>query len=328
MLVLCSAAASLILALPLIVAAESLHNAPAAVGRRFWLTANVLPLLCGLLLTAAGFLFLSGDIAANPHQLRVRPHICLQQLTDLPDAPFRFRLYALLALSLLLFGLVRLIWGVASSARAQRIAHRLREATEQVGEAEVFTLEAPEADCFSLGLDEPVIIVTEGLRQTLGEAEMAAVLAHEHCHVTHDDVLAQLALRALSDPLIFLPTTYYYLRAARAAMEHTCDGLAAEQTSPEALISALSKLGALKQARQLKLEGDLAPLKPTFPSYADPQARLAALAYPRDLSIALSLRAILWIETVILIVALAWLAEPLHDTLYCWSHSLLAVMRL
>ena len=306
MLVLCSAAASLILALPVAVAAESLQNTPAAIARRFWLTVNLLPLLCGVLLTVSGFLFLSGDISADPHQLRVRSHVCLQQLTDLPDAAFRFRIYSLLAMGLLLFALVRLVWGWASSARAQRLAQRLREATERVGEADVFTLELAEADCFALGLEAPVIVMTEGLRAALGEAEVQAVLAHEQCHVTHDDVMAQLALRGLSDALIFLPTTHYYLHAARAAMEQTCDEAAVEQTSAEGLIAALRKLGELKQARQLKLEGDLAPLKPTFPSYSNPRARLAALTGQRYVSIALPLWVIIGIEAAVLVAALAW----------------------
>jgi Zn-dependent protease with chaperone function len=316
------------LALPVAVAAESLQNTPAAVARRFWLVVNLLPLLCGLLLTVSGFLFLSGDISANPHQLRVRPHVCLQQLTDLPDAPFRFRLYALLALGLMLFALVRLVWGWASSARAQRLAQRLREASDRIGEADVFTLELPEADCFALGLEAPVIVMTEGLKEALEEAEVQAVLAHEQCHVIHDDVLAQLALRGLSDALIVLPSTHYYLHAARAAMEQTCDERAAAQTSAEALMSALRKLGDLKQARQLKLEGDLAPLKPTFPSYSNPRARLAALAGQRYVSVALPLWVIIGIELAVLIAALAWQAQPLHDTLYCWAHALRTVMGL
>lgn len=328
MFVLCSAAASLILLLPAIVAAESLHNAAAATSRRFWLIVNALPVLGGLLLTVAGFLFPSGDIAANPHQLRVRPHLCLQQLTSLPDAPFRFRLYGLMALGLIAFALVRLIWGLASSARAQRLAQRLHEATDRVGEVAVLTLETPEADCFSLGLSEPMIVMTEGLRQALDEAEVQAVVAHEQCHVAHDDIPAELGLRAATDLLLWLPTTHYYRQAARAAMEHTCDARAAERTSVAALTSALRKLASLKQARQLKRQGDLAALKPTFPDYANPRARLAALAAEQLTSIALPLTVIVGLEVALGIVALLWLADPLHDSLYCIAASLRAVMRL
>jgi len=327
--VLCSAAASLILLLPVVVAAESLHHVPLRLARRFWLIANVLPTALGLLLTVAAFLFLGGDIAADPHHIEIntRPHLCLLHMTTSPDAPFRFRLYALVAVGLLLFALVRLAWGLLSSLRAQRLADRLREAAPPDGDSRVLNVDSPEADCFSIGLSRPIIVVTRGLREALTPEGLQAVLAHERAHLAHHDIPAELLLRAVSDVLIWLPNTHYLLHMARGAVERRCDAVAAEQTAAEALASALMKLGEIKQARQVQLQGDLAPLRPTFPDYANPRARLAALAATDDVSLALPLSGILGIEAAVLLTAAAWLAHPLHDTLYCAAGALLAVMR-
>lgn len=330
MFVLTSAAASLILLLPVIVAAESLHNLPLRAARRFWIVATTLPVLVGVVATAAGFGFLSGGIAANPHEaeLRTRTHVCLARLTMMPDAAFRFRLYALLALGLLLFALARLVWGLYSSWRAQALADRLRELVEPVAGSQALLADSEEADCFSIGLSRPVVVLTEGLSRALTEEELAAVLAHEQCHVRHADLPAELVLRALSDPLIWVPSTHYYLHMARAAMEQRCDEQAAEQTSRPALLSALEKMARAKQARQVRLQGDLAPLRPTFPGYANPAARMDALTRQRYVSVALPLPVIIGLEIVLLLATAGWLRHPIHDTLYCAVDSLRRVLRL
>lgn len=329
LLVLCSAAASLVLLLPVVVAAESLPHASLRLARRFWLAANMMPVALGLLLTLAAFLFLGGNIAADPHnaEIRTRPHLCLLSLTTAPDARFRFHLYGLIAVGLVLFALVRLVWGLQSSLRAQRLADRLQDATATESRRRVLQVDTPAADCFSIGLSRPVIVMTDGLVQALTAEELAAVLAHEQAHLAHRDLPAELLLRAVSDALIWLPTTHYFLHTARGAIERRCDEVAAAETSPAALAGALRKLGEVKQARQVQLQGDLATLRPTFPDYANPRARLAALASEGDVSLALPLPVILGVEAALLLAALAWLADPLHDTLYCAAKSLLKVMR-
>jgi len=329
LLVLCSAAVSLVLLLPAVVAAESLHDGPLRLARRFWLAANIMPAALGLLLALAAFLFLGGNIAADPHnaEINTRPHLCLLSLTTAPDAPFRFRLYGLIALGLVLFALVRLVWGLQSSLRAQRLADRLQDAAATESGRRVLRVDAPAADCFAIGLSRPVIVITSGLEQALTADELAAVLAHEQGHLAHRDLPAQLLLRAVSDALIWLPTTHYFLHMARGVIERRCDEVAAAATSPEALAAALRKLGEIKQARQAQLQGDLAPLRPAFPDHAHPRARLAALASEGDVSLALPLPVILGIEAALLLAVVAWLADPLHDTLYCAAKSLLHVMR-
>jgi Zn-dependent protease with chaperone function len=323
--VLCSAAASLLLLLPVVVAAESLP-ATGRLPRRFWLLANLLPPAAGLLLTILAFAFLGGNIAANPHhaELRTRPHLCLLAFTATPDAPFRYRLYALIAVGLLLFALVRLLWGLHSSLRAQRLADRLTDAPGRSSLPRLLRVPGDEADGFSLGLWRPVTVVTEGLIAALSPDELAAVLAHEQAHIAHRDIPVQLLLRAAGDALIWLPTTHYYLHMARGALERRADEVAAARTSPEALAAALRTLGEIKQARQL--QGDLAALRPAFPDYAHPRARLAALAGEAYISLALPLPVILGVEAALLVAAIAWLAEPLHDTLYCAARSLLDVL--
>ena len=323
----CSAAASLILALPIMVAAESLSEYSFKVVRRFWITVNALPFVAGLLLTAAAFAFLRGDITATPHQqLRTRAHLCLARFTLLPDAPFRFQLYAVIASGLLLYALVRFVLSVRASLKAEAIAGQLAEQPEEAGEPAVVVLDSEEPECFSLGLGRPVIMLTTGLPQLLTAAETEAVLAHERCHIRHRDNALELVMRLLTDPLIWLPTTHYYLRSLRATLEQACDAEAAEMTSAENLASALEKMAAAKQAQQVKLQGDLAVLRPLFPSYASPTARIAALLGEKYASLALPLPVILGLEAVVLTGLAVWLSRPLHDTLYCAASSLLTIL--
>jgi Zn-dependent protease with chaperone function len=313
-----AAAISLLLALPVAVAAESLPPRSPQVARRFWLITAALPLPAGLGLTLAGLLFLTGNIAASPHQEVVRPHLCLAHATALPDAGFRFSLYSVLALGLLLFAVVRGAGSWLASRRAEALARQLSDDA-----APVITLPVADPECFSVGLTRPAILVTQGMREALTEPELAAVIAHERCHVQQRDGLAEMWLRLLTDPIGWLPTTHYALANFRTACEQVCDQFAAEETSKEALSSALEKVAALKHARHTKLHGDLAALQPTFAGHAAPAVRLKALRQPLELSLAPSLRVILALEGALVLAALIWLHRPVHDTLYCFADSLL-----
>jgi Zn-dependent protease with chaperone function len=327
MLVLSSAAASLVLVLPVLVATESLYNQSQSTVRRFWIAVNLLPPLAGSLLTAAALLFQYGDVTATPHQLTQRVHLCAQRLTQMPDAPFRFRLAAVFAIALLLYALGRFVASLHATWRAERLAAKLSEPPDAGNPtAPVIVLESDEADCFSLGIVHPVVVLTSGLPGVLNDDETEAVLAHEDCHVQHRDNLLELLVRLATDALVWLPTTHYYLRSLRAAVEQACDAGAADVVSAETVASALQKMEHVKKARQLKLQGDLAPLRPTFPGYASPAARIAALLGGRYASLALPLPVILGIEAAVLLVALIWFARPLHDTLYCAAQSLPIVL--
>lgn len=325
MLILASAAASLLLALPVAVAAESLHERSAALARRFWIVTNILPLAAGCLLTALACLYVAfGNIASSPHQESVRGHLCLLNLLKSPDAPFRFHLFALMAVALLLFALGRFVFGLLNSRRAEDLAQSLvTDSGRQPGQAPVVLLDSPEPDCFSLGVARPVVLVTQGLVETLEPDEARAVLAHEQCHVRHRDSLAELLLRLVTDPLIWLPTTHYFLFFARAAMERTCDESAAAVVGSGPLISALRRMAAAKTARHLKLQGDLAPLRPTFAGHATPEARIIALEGQKYTSLALPLSVIIGIELALMVATLVLLRQSLHDTLYCLASSLL-----
>jgi Zn-dependent protease with chaperone function len=324
LLLLGGAATSVILALPVAVAAESLTNASLAVARRFWIIVNILPLAAGCLLMAAGFLFQYGDITATPHQERVRAHLCLLRFTSLPDAPFRSHLCAIAALALILYALVRFVLSLRASRRAERIARLLADG--DTDEAPLVVLPVEEPDCFSLGLNRPVMLMTEGLTQLLTAAEAEAVLAHERCHVRHRDNWLELLMRLATDALVWVPSTHYYLRSLRSTLEQSCDRAGAEATSAEALASALGKLEAAKKAQQLKLQGDLASLRPLFPSHANPAGRLAVLLGERYVSLALPLPVIAGLELAVLAACALWFSRPLHDTLYCATKSLLAVL--
>lgn len=326
MLILSSAAVSLALVLSVVVAAESLSNYSPSVARRFWLIASALPLLAGLALTIIAFAIPSSDITATPHQAAVRPHLCLLTLTTQPDALFRFRLYTLMACGLLAYALVRFVVSLLASRSAERLAHKLVPAAS-AEQPPVLTLDSTDSDCFSLGVFRPVVVMTSGLRDVLAEPEIEAVLAHERCHVRHRDNPMELLVRLGTDPLVWLPTTHYYLHSLRAAVERTCDAESAAAHSAETLISALRKMETVKKARQLKLQGDLAQLRPTFPGYANPERRVGALSGEQYASVALPLAVIVALEAAVMVGVLLGFARPLHDTLYCAVHALLGVLQ-
>jgi Zn-dependent protease with chaperone function len=311
-----------LLCLPVAVAAESLVGRPPAEARRFWLVVASLPAVLGTVLAGLALWFLQGGLAATPHLDRVRPHLCLQALTQLPDAPFRFHLYAYLAGALLLFGLVRLLVSLATSLRLARLAGGAAAG----GETPVLTLDSPDADCFSLGLVQPLIVCTQGLRALLTAPELAAVLAHEAAHVRSRDALAELWLRFVTDAWLWLPSTHYYLRQARASRELTCDAWAAATHGRGVLTAALAKLAAVQQARHLRRRGDLARLRPVFPDHADPTTRTRALSGAPEPRVAPPLAVIGAIELAALAALVWWLHRPLHDTLYCLADSLLGVL--
>lgn len=323
LVVVLGAAASLLLALPVAVAAESLVGRSAALARRFWHWAAALPLLTGLALAGCAFLFLHGDLAASPHQDRIRPHLCLRALTALPDAPFRFQLYAWIALGLLVFAVVRLFLALRSAQRLER----LRQAAPADETVPVLELPLPQPEAFTLGLWHPVVVRGSGLRLVLTGPEQQAVMAHEICHARHRDPLAEVLLRLVTDPLLWLPTTHYYLRQARLARERCCDEAAAKATAPEVLAAALEKLAARQQQRQQQRQGELARLRPVFPEHADPGARLAGLSEATAPTLAPRLRVMLAVEGVVVAGAVLWLHRPLHDTLYCLAESVLHVLR-
>lgn len=325
----CSAAVSLLIALPAAVAAESLANHPPALARRFWLVVTLLPPVVGLMLTVAAFLSQHGDITATPHQARVRPHFCLLQLAASPDAPFRLQLGALVACGLLAYALGRFLISVSASRSAETLARKLVASPADSGaRPPVITVDSTDGDCFSLGLSRPVIVVTTALREVLDESEIEAVLAHEGCHVSQQDNRVELWLRLASDFLVWLPTTHYYLRSFRAAVEQNCDAQSAQAHSAATLIGALRKMAAVKKARQLKLRGDLAQLRPTFPGYANPEQRISALGGWQGASLALPLAVVLALEALVFAGALVWAARPLHDTLYCAANTLLKVLQV
>lgn len=349
MLVLTSGAASLILLLPIVVAAESLPLLCERTVRRFWITANILPLAAGCLLTGAAFLFLLGDFTATPHQERARPHFCLQQFTTAPDAPFRFKLAAVMALGLVAYALVRFVLSLRASHQAEAVAWRLvtvagpsAQEEPSVGrpspptegpsfsrprpDAPLLVLDHDDPDCFSLGLLHPVVLATSALPDVLTDAEIAAVVAHEQCHVRHRDNLTELVVRLVTDPLVWVPSTHYLLHSLRAVQEQSCDAAAAGGHSAETMVSALQKMEEAKKAQQVKLQGDLAPFRRLFPAYASPGARVAALLGQKFTSVALPLPVIVALEATVFVVAAVWCHRPLHDTLYCAAASLLRVL--
>lgn len=322
LIVLGGAVTSLLLVLPVAVAAESLAGLGARVQRRFWLIVCALPALGGLLLMGLALLSLTGGPGADPHQERIRPHLCLLTRTQLPDASFRFTLYGIIAVGLLVFALVRGLLSLQATARAERLLAKVCSEGQTS-----LCLPSATPQCFTLGLTRPVLVTTEGLHELLSPEELQAVLAHEACHQRHHDTLVELALRLATDPFIWLPTTHLYLRAARRSRELACDEAAAVAVGTKACQQALEKLEQAGRQRHEQAQGDLADLQPPFPDYASPADRWQALQHREFSSLALPLGVLLTLQAGVVGLALLWLWRPLHDTLYCLAASLLAVYR-
>ena len=146
------------------------------------------------------------------------------------------------AATVLLASCVVLVSGHASRSRATRASSRIEPSLgtheRRVGfELVILPTSVPLA--YSVGGSRPQVVVSEGLRRRLGQAQLAAVLAHEAAHVRgHHDRwldLADLSARALW----FVPWAARAADTVRVALERWADEEAAREAGREPLRSAL-----------------------------------------------------------------------------------------
>lgn len=92
------------------------------------------------------------------------------------------------------------------------------------------------------GLTRPYVVVSTGLVDTLGGAELRAVLAHEQAHLRRRDPLRVLLARVLVAHLWFLPIAGDLRRRARTGYELAADRDAADRYGRSALAGALLRV--------------------------------------------------------------------------------------
>lgn len=94
----------------------------------------------------------------------------------------------------------------------------------------------------TVGLVRPYVVVSTALVETLGRAELRAVLAHEQAHLRRRDPLRVLVARVLVAHLWFLPVARDLRRRARSGFELAADRAAAGRYGRSALAGALLRV--------------------------------------------------------------------------------------
>jgi hypothetical protein len=108
------------------------------------------------------------------------------------------------------------------------------------GFARTYVVDDGEPQAFCTGMVRPRIYVSRAALELLGEAERAAVLAHEAHHARRRDPLRLLVARALAEGLFFLPAVRRLPERYAALAELAADRAATAQAGGRrALASAL-----------------------------------------------------------------------------------------
>ncbi len=127
---------------------------------------------------------------------------------------------------------------------------------------DLYLLQTPDANAYTLGADRPIIILQSGLVTMLNDRELQSVLAHELGHVLSEHVKYRTALFILEIlvrsqislgtlPLIAL--RYALLEWSRAA-ELSCDRCAAIMIrDPQVICSTMMKLAGGSVANEMNL---------------------------------------------------------------------------
>lgn len=125
----------------------------------------------------------------------------------------------------------------------------------EVRPARIWIFRAMTREAFTIGMIRPKVCLSTGLLQSMTEAEIEAVLRHEHAHLTALDPLRLAAVRLLSDFLWFLPITRLLTEAFSGLAE-----LRADERAVAAGSDALELATAIvKTARGAFLGPRLAP---------------------------------------------------------------------
>jgi Zn-dependent protease with chaperone function len=122
----------------------------------------------------------------------------------------------------------------------------MRSAVAALGLAgSVEAVAAAEPFAVTVGLVRPRILVSDQLARALSAAELAAVLAHERCHLRHRDPARLLAARLLAAYGWYLPAARWLAGRVALHRELAADRAALTRAGRGVLAGALLKLAAL-----------------------------------------------------------------------------------
>jgi Zn-dependent protease with chaperone function len=145
----------------------------------------------------------------------------------------------------------RAVWGYRGLRRLARDGSRplppaVRSAVAALGLAgRVEAVAAAEPFAVTIGLVRPRILVSDRLAGTLSPAELAAVLAHERCHLRRRDPAWLLAAWLLAAYGWYLPATRWLAGRVALDRELAADRAALTLVGRGMLAGALLKLAAL-----------------------------------------------------------------------------------
>ena len=97
----------------------------------------------------------------------------------------------------------------------------------------------------TLGLRYPLILLPLGLAETLSEAELQAVLAHEFAHVSRHDFLKNLLYELVALPVRYHPCLWLTRRYLVESREIIADEIASRITGPARYAQSLLRLASL-----------------------------------------------------------------------------------
>lgn len=199
----------------------------------------LLPLLASLLAIGAlvlpALFKLAGliDDHCLEHGLH-HPHFCLRHLPAFDVGPVAMLL--MLASAWPISGLVRAVIGQAGQARLAISIARIAPARWRL-----ITTDSSRPRAFLLGIRDPRVVLTAGLRRILSPAERRAVVRHEIAHARSGDLARRLVLGLLM-PLHFPHTRRRLMQHWRQAAEERADDRVAARGKGLDLASALVKV--------------------------------------------------------------------------------------
>lgn len=139
--------------------------------------------------------------------------------------------------------------GADGDPRGAEVARRVAAHAARLGVAPPEVRLVPDEEgayLYCRGFLSPLILVSTGALATLSPEELDAALAHETGHVAGRHLALGWGLIAVRSLLVFNPVAQILGRSAILEMERAADDASARATGhPEALASALAKLGVL-----------------------------------------------------------------------------------
>jgi len=232
-------------------------------------------------------------------------HLCLQHGMVWAERPWAI---AVVAAGIAVVA-VRAIVLLAGNLRAHRMVSKLRATLP--GGARVQLVPSERVFCFVAGLWQPTIYVSTAARDALAPDEWAAMLAHEHSHVAHRDLVHRLGLELLL--LFSAPLAGIVIRERwDAATERLRDADAAEHASPEAVASALVRMA---RTQALPRVGAVAAFTATGARLLATRVESVLEGAPRGEARARRIARIALASSVTVVTLAIVFAEPLHHAL-------------